>query len=114
MLRLAWRRNDRQASQTIGLRRLRRRRKAQHHRLTWQRRLNEPTQVTGRLYSVGVECLDEFDHHNPFRLVAMADLTSEAGLAFIDKLRAIESLMLALSVRLCQSQIAWLALRGLR
>jgi DNA polymerase-4 len=40
--------------------------------LTRQRRLSEPTDVTERLYSVGVDLLDEFDHPGPFRLVGMA------------------------------------------
>jgi DNA polymerase-4 len=40
--------------------------------LTRQRRLREPTDVTERLYSVGVEVLDEFNHPGPFRLVGMA------------------------------------------
>jgi DNA polymerase-4 len=39
--------------------------------LTRQRRLSEPTDVTERLYSVGVELLNEFDHPGPFRLVGM-------------------------------------------
>jgi DNA polymerase-4 len=39
--------------------------------LTRQRRLSEPTDVTERLYSVGVGLLDEFDHPGPFRLVGM-------------------------------------------
>ena len=39
--------------------------------LTRQRRLSEPTDVTERLYSVGVDLLDEFDHPGPFRLVGM-------------------------------------------
>ena len=39
--------------------------------LTRQRRLSEPTDVTERLYSVGVDLLDEFDHAGPFRLVGM-------------------------------------------
>ena len=39
--------------------------------LTRQRRLNEPTDVTERLYSVGIELLNEFDHPGPFRLVGM-------------------------------------------
>jgi DNA polymerase-4 len=40
--------------------------------LTRQHRLSQPTDVTGRLYSVGVELLDEFNHPGPFRLVGMA------------------------------------------
>ena len=40
--------------------------------LTRQHRLREPTDVTERLYSVGVELLDEFNHPGPFRLVGMA------------------------------------------
>jgi DNA polymerase-4 len=40
--------------------------------LTRQRRLSEPTDVTERLYSVGVELLDEFNYPGPFRLVGMA------------------------------------------
>jgi DNA polymerase IV len=40
--------------------------------LTRQHRLSEPTDVTERLYSVGVELLDEFNHPGPFRLVGMA------------------------------------------
>ena len=39
--------------------------------MTRQRRLSEPTDVTERLYSVGVGLLDEFDHPGPFRLVGM-------------------------------------------
>jgi DNA polymerase-4 len=39
--------------------------------LTRQRRLSEPTDVTERLYSVGVDLLNEFDHPGPFRLVGM-------------------------------------------
>jgi DNA polymerase-4 len=39
--------------------------------LTRQRRLSEPTDVTERFYSVGVDLLDEFDHAGPFRLVGM-------------------------------------------
>ena len=35
--------------------------------LTRQHRLSEPTDVTERLYSVGVELLDEFNHPGPFR-----------------------------------------------
>jgi hypothetical protein len=67
---------------------------------TWQRRLSEPIHLTGRLYSVGVELLDEFDHPRPFPLGrhGCPGITSEAALAFIDKLPAIESLMPALSV----------------
>lgn len=41
------------------------------HILTRQRRLTEPTDVTERFYSVGVELLNEFDHPGPFRLVGM-------------------------------------------
>src|SRR5680860_306422 len=41
--------------------------------LTRQRRLSEPTDVTERLYSVGVDLLNEFDHPGPFRLVGMED-----------------------------------------
>ena len=40
--------------------------------LTRQRRLNESTDVTYRLYLVGVDLLDEFNHPGPFRLVGMA------------------------------------------
>ena len=40
--------------------------------LTRQHRLSEPTDVTERLYSVGVELLDEFNHPGPFRLIGMA------------------------------------------
>jgi len=40
--------------------------------LTRQHRLSEPTDVTERLYSVGVELLNEFNHPGPFRLVGMA------------------------------------------
>jgi DNA polymerase-4 len=39
--------------------------------LTRQRRLSEPTDITERLYSVGVDLLNEFDHPGPFRLVGM-------------------------------------------
>jgi len=39
--------------------------------LTRQRRLNEPTDVTEKLYSVGVDLLNEFNHPGPFRLVGM-------------------------------------------
>jgi len=39
--------------------------------LTRQRRLSEPTDVTERVYSVGVDLLEEFDHRGPFRLVGM-------------------------------------------
>jgi DNA polymerase-4 len=39
--------------------------------LTRQRRLSEPTDVTERLYSVGVDLLNEFNHPGPFRLVGM-------------------------------------------
>ena len=39
--------------------------------LTRQRRLNEPTDVTERLYSVGVDLLNAFDHPGPFRLIGM-------------------------------------------
>jgi len=39
--------------------------------LTRQRRLSEPTDVTEKVYSVGVELLNEFDHPGPFRLVGM-------------------------------------------
>jgi DNA polymerase-4 len=35
--------------------------------LTRQRRLSEPTDVTERLYLVGVDLLDEFNHPGPFR-----------------------------------------------
>jgi len=37
--------------------------------LTHQRRLSEATDVTERLYSVGVDLLIEFNHPGPFRLV---------------------------------------------
>jgi DNA polymerase-4 len=40
--------------------------------LTRQHRLSEPTDVTERLYSVGVELLNEFSHPGPIRLVGMA------------------------------------------
>jgi DNA polymerase-4 len=40
--------------------------------VTRQHRLSEPIDVTERLYSVGVELLDEFNHPGPFRLVGMA------------------------------------------
>jgi DNA polymerase IV len=40
--------------------------------LTRQRRLSEPTDITERLYAVGVDLLDEFNHPGPFRLVGMA------------------------------------------
>ena len=40
--------------------------------LTRQHRLSEPTNVTERLYSVGVELLKQFNHPGPFRLVGMA------------------------------------------
>jgi DNA polymerase-4 len=40
--------------------------------LTRQRRLSEPTDVTERLYSVGVDLLNDFNHPGPFRLVGMA------------------------------------------
>ena len=39
--------------------------------LTRQRRLSEPTDTTERLYSVGVDLLDEFDQPGPFRLVGI-------------------------------------------
>ena len=39
--------------------------------LTRQRRLSEPTDVTEKLHSVGVDLLDEFDHAGPFRLIGM-------------------------------------------
>jgi DNA polymerase IV len=39
--------------------------------LTRQRRLSEPTDVTERLYAVGVDLLSEFDYPGPFRLVGM-------------------------------------------
>jgi DNA polymerase-4 len=39
--------------------------------LTRQRRLSEPTDVTERLYAVGVDLLNEFNHPGPFRLVGM-------------------------------------------
>lgn len=39
--------------------------------LTRQRRLSEPTDVTEKVYSVGVELLNEFNHPGPFRLVGM-------------------------------------------
>ena len=39
--------------------------------LTRQHRLSEPTDVAERLYSVGVDLLDEFNHPGPFRLVGM-------------------------------------------
>jgi DNA polymerase-4 len=39
--------------------------------LTRQRQLSDPTDITERLYSVGVGLLDEFDHPGPFRLVGM-------------------------------------------
>jgi DNA polymerase-4 len=39
--------------------------------LTRQRRLSEPTDVTERLYSVGVDLLSEFDQPGFFRLVGM-------------------------------------------
>ena len=40
--------------------------------LTRQHRLSEPSDVTERLYSVGVELLNQFKHPGPFRLVGMA------------------------------------------
>jgi DNA polymerase-4 len=40
--------------------------------LTRQRRLSAPTDVTERLYTIGGDLLDEFDHPGPFRLVGMA------------------------------------------
>ena len=40
--------------------------------LTRQRRLSEPTDVTERLYGVGVDLLNGFDNPGPFRLVGMA------------------------------------------
>jgi hypothetical protein len=36
-----------------------------------KRRLSEAPDVTERFYTVGVDLLDEFDHHGPFRLVGM-------------------------------------------
>jgi len=39
--------------------------------LTRQRRLSESTDVTERLYSVGVDLLKELNHRGPFRLVGM-------------------------------------------
>jgi DNA polymerase-4 len=39
--------------------------------LSRQRRLSEPTDMTERLYSVGVDLLNEFDQSGPFRLVGM-------------------------------------------
>jgi len=39
--------------------------------LTRQRRLSEATDVTERLYSVGVDLLKELNHRGPFRLVGM-------------------------------------------
>jgi DNA polymerase-4 len=39
--------------------------------LTRQRRLSEPTDVTERLYALGVDLLNEFNHPGPFRLVGM-------------------------------------------
>jgi nucleotidyltransferase/DNA polymerase involved in DNA repair len=39
--------------------------------LTRQRRLSEPTDMTARLYSVGIDLLNQFDQPGPFRLVGM-------------------------------------------
>jgi len=39
--------------------------------LTRQRRLSEPTDVAERLYSVGVDLLNEVEHPGPFRLVGL-------------------------------------------
>jgi DNA polymerase-4 len=39
--------------------------------LTRQRRLSESTDVTERLYSIGVDLLKELNHRGPFRLVGM-------------------------------------------
>ena len=39
--------------------------------LTRQHRLSEATDVTEKLYSVGVDLLNEFDHPGPFRLIGM-------------------------------------------
>lgn len=40
--------------------------------LSRQRRLSEPSDVAEKLYSVGVDLLNEFNHPGPFRLVGMA------------------------------------------
>jgi DNA polymerase-4 len=71
----------RRSAETIG-RRLRQKRyvafgvgvklkTAEFQIMSRQRRLSEPTDVTERLYSVGADLLDEFDHRGPFRLVGM-------------------------------------------
>ncbi len=39
--------------------------------ITRQRRLREPTDVADRLYAIGVDLLDEFDHQGPFRLIGL-------------------------------------------
>ena len=39
--------------------------------LTRQRRLSEPTDVAERLYSIGVDLLNEVEHPGPFRLVGL-------------------------------------------
>jgi DNA polymerase IV len=39
--------------------------------LARQRRLSEPTDITERLYSTGVDLLNGFDQPGPFRLVGM-------------------------------------------
>jgi hypothetical protein len=39
--------------------------------VTRQHRLSEPTDVAARLYSVGVDLLNQVDHPGPFRLVGL-------------------------------------------
>jgi DNA polymerase IV len=58
----------------------------QFHILTRQRRLSEPTDVAERLYSVGVDLLNDVDHPGPFRLVGLVayDLVGVDDLVQLD------------------------------
>ena len=59
--------------------------------VTRQHRLDEPTDVAERLYSVGVGLLDRVDHPGPFRLIGMVayDLTGASDMAQLDLFSAL-------------------------
>jgi DNA polymerase IV len=59
--------------------------------LSRQRRLCEPTDVTARLYSVGLDLLSQFQHPGPFRLVGMVayDLVGIDHVAQLDLCSAV-------------------------
>jgi DNA polymerase-4 len=54
--------------------------------VTRQQRLGEPTDVSERLYCVGVSLLDHVDHPGPFRLIGMVayDLTNTGDVGQLD------------------------------